>query len=320
MNDNYEKEAQNYKLVLLCTESTAVNLERVYTLVKRFINPKKIVVIGNSAVGQYIKNRYSDIAFLDENEMLKGMTLANLKEHINKITEGDIRAIRRAGWYFQQFLKMAYAFRCEEEAYLVWDSDTIPIHRIVMMNEDRYYFDMKAEFHKPYFDTMTRLIPDLSKRNRRSFISEHMIIHKEVMMQLIKEIAENKRVVIEEFWKEILNVIDKDELAKSGFSEFETYGTYVTQRYPQLYMERNWKSLREGTIFFCNGCNKEQLVKLSQRYDAISFESHSMQIYLSHIFSHKVFQNIYFIILFEWIRNKIGYLIGLINDRGNNEI
>ena len=40
---------------------------------------------------------------------------------------------QRAGWYFQQFIKMQYSFICKNNYYLIWDADTIPISKINLL-------------------------------------------------------------------------------------------------------------------------------------------------------------------------------------------
>ena len=44
-------------------------------------------------------------------------------------------------------------------------------------------------------------------------------------------------------------------LNHSGFSEYETYGSFVYTRYPNFYITRNWFSIRCGSTFFNNSNN-----------------------------------------------------------------
>ena len=59
----------------------------------------------------------------------------------------------------------------------------------------------------------------------------------------------------------------------SGFSEFETYGTFVNKYYINTYDIRPWKSLREGSQYYNpNYLTDKDIQNISKNYDAISFE------------------------------------------------
>ena len=61
----------------------------------------------------------------------------------------------------------------------------------------------------------------------------------------------------------------------SGFSEFETYGTFVEKNYKGIYVIRYWNSLREGAIFFNPKFLTENDIKnISTNFYAISFEKY----------------------------------------------
>jgi len=107
-----------------------------------------------------------------------------------------------------------------------------------------------------------------------SFVSEHMLINTRLMKEMIKYIEGNQQIDGANFQDKIINAIKKSELRGSGFSEFETYGTYVTQKHPGTYVNRSWTSMRYGGFFFDSGCalTKNQVDWLGKKYDAITFE------------------------------------------------
>ena len=86
-------------------------------------------------------------------------------------------------------------------------------------------FNLKEEYNKPYFNTMNKLL-DIknSKVVKGSFISEHMLFSKEIVLELLDRIESNKKIDGEYFFEKILFSINKNDLNKSGFSEYETYG------------------------------------------------------------------------------------------------
>ena len=180
---------------------------------------------------------------------------------------------KRDSWYEQQFLKMAYSRMCQKEFYLVWDSDTIPIKKIEMFDNLNPFFDMKTEHHIPYFNTMELLIPGLHFFNR-SYISEHMMIKTEYMKNLLDTLEKNSKIPGKLFWEKILMAIDIKDINGSGFSEFETYGSFVDTFYPKFYKHRIWNSKRDANAFYDNALNLDSndIKWLSQDYDAITFE------------------------------------------------
>ena len=68
--------------------------------------------------------------------------------------------------------------------------------------------------------------------------------------------------------------INSKDIDGSGFSEYETYGTFVDSRYPNFYIHRNWFSLRTGSLFFDNAknLNESDIIWLSKDFHAITFE------------------------------------------------
>ena len=179
----------------------------------------------------------------------------------------------RLGWYQQQFLKMGYSRICKNDYYLIWDSDTFPTKKIEMFENGTPIFDMKTEHHSAYFITMNHLFDNLHK-SKYSYISEHMIIKTEFMKKLLDDIENNKKIPGKMFWEKILISIDKSDINKSGFSEFETYGSYVDTKFPNFYKHRKWNSKRDMTIFYGNISNMDEndFNWVSKDYDAITFE------------------------------------------------
>lgn len=294
--------SNRYSVVMMCTTDTIKSLKNNYKHINEYLKPKSIIVVASKKVKNIIDEEYPDIQFIDEDQLYPQMNLKLIKETISLKIDGDI-VPRRAGWYFQQFLKMAYCTVCEDDEYLIWDSDTVPTHYIDFYSENgKKIFDIKTEYHKPYFDTMNKLFPMLKKSNDYSFISEHMLIEKKIMLELISKIEQNPDIEGNVFWEKIINAIDLKHLGESGFSEFETYGTYVEYFYKDKYEIRKWESLREGTAFYKKGVDENVLRYLSKKYDAVSFEQHDIHIKLQKILSHKVFQNLFVINIFQMVK------------------
>lgn len=231
-----------------------------------------LIIIGDKKIGKLIMHKRSNfeipLNFVNEN------TLIDIKKVKNLIKRRNEFAYFRSGWYIQQFLKMQYCRICQDKYYLIWDSDTIPIKDVRMFNSyGKPFFDIKTEYHEPYFITMKKIFPGLEKKWNYSFISEHMLIKTEIMKNLINRIEINNNLPGDTWYEKIINCIDIEYLDKSGFSEFETYGAFVNKYYNNTYDIRPWKSLREGSQYYNpNNLNDKDIQNISKNYDAISFE------------------------------------------------
>lgn len=208
------------------------------------------------------------VVFMDENTLCPGLTLAAVKELVYRRIYTD----KRAGWYFQQFLKLAYARVCTGEAYITWDADTIPLRPIPYQNEaGQYLFTIKDEYHPPYFDTLAALL-GLQKQIPESFIAENMIFDTALVKEMLCEIEANGALEGSAFWEKILFAIAPGQLAGSAFSEFETFGSYVLARHPGRYALRRLATLRSGKNILGAAPSRQMLLWAGKSYDTVSIE------------------------------------------------
>ncbi len=71
----------------------------------------------------------------------------------------------------------------------------------------------------------------------------------------------------------MLDGISNEDLQYSAFSEFETYGTYLTTKYPGRVNYRQLKSTRKGSVYFGMKPSSNDLSYMSAKsYDYVSFE------------------------------------------------
>ena len=205
-------------------------LKKVIPYIERNLSTRYIWIIANGNKSCYIPKaiqRNPHCKIVDENTLTNGLTYWRICELIRKHGMSDYRP----GWYFQQFLKFAFALSdyCTTEYFLSWDADTIPIRDIPMFSHQNVpYFSMKHEHHQPYFDTIRNLL-SMNRVNSHSYIAEHMLFKKEYVEELIHEI--NCSEIDGNDWiAKIINAISPS--AHCGFSEFETYGTFILNRHP----------------------------------------------------------------------------------------
>ena len=249
------------------------------------ISKKSIESILNQDSSAYIyaltnKNNFKEykefffnerVKLVDEDKILIGLSFNNVSSLMRKIS-GDNR---RAGWYFQQFIKMAFSFYSHEDNYIIWDSDTVMLRPINFIDKQKkyilYYFN-KYE-HEPYLDIINVLLGDNNiSINNFSFISEKMIINKNIMIEIIKQIEANSNILGGEFWEKILYSVDEENLKKSGFSEFVLYSNYALNKYNNFFVLRMSNHFRLGKSIFSTNFKLAKLNNISKYYESISFE------------------------------------------------
>lgn len=227
-----------------------------------------VSVIGNTQVKEML-DEYNDsrIKFVDENN------LYNYDKFAEIIRKKYSENCKKIGWYYQQFLKLLYCYQCENEYYLIWDGDTIPIKKIDLFTENgKPFFDLKYENHVEYFKTIKELY-HIEKITDKSFISEHMIFKTSFVKKMIDDVKVSDELLGDDFVEKVMNVVFNVGYDQLSFSEYETYGTYVSYNYKDYYQIREWHSMRRGAWCF----DKENITDaqkqwLLQYYDAVSFE------------------------------------------------
>lgn len=268
----------HFDVLIVVTPADCERLLPLYPRLADNFEYGKLCFIGSPAVGELVENSViADHArWVDENDIVKfDDVYACMEKKLELVLGGEKLPRGVVGWYYQQFLKMQYASICTDEYYMVWDGDTVPCRRISMFSQEtgQPYLDLKHEYHKEYFDTMGVILPGFRKVIERSFISEHMLFKSDIMKALIQEIEKNDTIPGAKFWEKIINSIEPKKIYDSSFSEFETYGTFVALRYPNVYKLREWHSFRLGASFFdMDTICARDFEWLGRDFDAISFE------------------------------------------------
>ncbi len=269
--------SQKYNTYIVITPADFERLQSQYARMVQMLPEGKLIFVGSKGVGELVeRNALGErVGFIDEDDLLPFQEVWEvLNDHLKELLQGETVPRGGVGWYYQQFLKMQLAFNCEDEYYMTWDGDTIPCRPVKMFAEDgRPYLDNKNEYHELYFTTMGKLIPGMRKMIRASFISEHMIFHAQMMKELVAAIEANEGIPGKRYWEKIIHAIEPTQVYQSAFSEFETYGTFVALRHPELYRIREWHSFRLGGEFFdLNTICDRDYTWLGKDFDAISFE------------------------------------------------
>lgn len=77
----------------------------------------------------------------------------------------------------------------------------------------------------------------------------------------------------------------------SGFSEYETYGSFVMEKYTGLYVHRKLKTLREGKVLLGEDVSDKVLKWAGASYDIVSFEKYHQADFFAGVFVNSFFRN-----------------------------
>ena len=228
-------------------EHLEVGIRAIRSLIKLSEANKIFVITSNKNKNLLQKNFPKEklLIILDEDEIIPNMKLVDVASTLQEYGgKAD-----RAGWYYQQFLKMNISRHpLISKYYLIWDSDTVMLKQINFFNKsNKIILNTSKEFHKPYFQTIRNF--GLLKKNNFSFISEHMLINSKIMNNLIS-LIEKTNSKNHSWIKTLISHINKDSLNGSGFSEFETYGTYLSKYHIDSFVTNKLKSCRHTYSLF----------------------------------------------------------------------
>lgn len=207
----------------------------------------------------------NNVCVIPEDEFIPGMTLQELrKAQVPGFPAG-------AGWYFQQFLKLQFAFlETDEDYYLVWDADTVPLRPMRFFDrEGRMLLTRATEYHTPYFATYRNMFGHDANREC-SFVAQHMVIQKSVAREMLSLIE--SRIPGEGSWAwKIVQALPRTGV--NLFSEYETYGHFIKNAYPErvLVIDRSWQ--REMTQRSVRAVpTPSELSEYAKCFDYVAFE------------------------------------------------
>lgn len=259
-----------FDLYIILKDSEWLATEKNLVFIKNNILCENKFIVSSKSIKAKIEEK--GFLFLDENNVLEGLSINSVKE---LLLENGIEE-KNAGWYLQQFIKYSISYISKNEYYLVWDADTIPLSPIDFFDKDGHpFFNLKREYFKYYFDFIESCL-GIKKAIDESFISEHMIFNRNIVIEIMKKIERKSTEYSssgKNFWKSVIKCNLKNKnVNQRFFSEFETYGTYIENYYPELYQKRKISTLRVGASFIGFDFDWNIVEWLSKDFDTISFE------------------------------------------------
>jgi len=236
---------------------------------RRFVRMKRLYVItARVNFACFRKALGSEVELLDEDSMTPGLTLRQLR----LFTLPGLR--KAAGWYLQQFDKLAFSFQpSSDDYYLIWDSDTVPLRPLEFFDADnKMCFTISDEEHPPYLENFRKLLRQEPQREF-SFIAQHMIVQKSVAREMLGRIETN--FPGNDSWAgKIMRHLEGTHA--NLFSEYETLGHYIKTNYPERATYRRLPWLREAALETRGMPSAADLTRLAEKYYYATFESGQM--------------------------------------------
>lgn len=231
-----------------------------------FVDVRKIFLVTNKKYFRTLSRDFREsVILLNEDSVIAGMRFDDIRKALPE------RLLHYAGWYYQQLIKLAIGFNPNvSDPFLVWDADTIPLRKLDFEdNLGRFLMTKASEYHAPYFETYSRLIGEDAKREF-SFIAQHMIFDKRILFEMLTLIE--TQIMGNDNWAYKI-VRSLEGQGAQLFSEYETYGHFLKNRYPSRVCFRDLPWTRDGTILASYYPSRNDLRRLGADFAFASFET-----------------------------------------------
>jgi len=217
---------KDFSTLKLCIES-------IRKYVKHPITKISILTKESVKMKEFCKKNHC--TFIDETSVL-GYGL----EKFQDTNEANLKG--REGWFFQQLLKLGFDTICEQEHYLVVDTDTVFLKSRIFKFACTTVFEKSDEWHIPYQNAYRKLM-GFEYSSKRSFVVHCMLFEKTVLRSL-KNYIESKHKTS---WDNAI-IKTADYSSSSFFSEYETYGNFFLRFHRSNMKEVYWFNLTSFDI------------------------------------------------------------------------
>ncbi len=223
-----EKSMIPLEVVITCTEKHIKTLPFVVKAIREFVlHPiGKITIVGdaqNINLSQIC--RELNVAFFDEKKALP-IQLSD----INYNPSG----FHRAGWIYQQLIKLNVDAFTHADNVLVCDADLILTQpQSFITANGKTIFRCSDEYHLPY--QVFQKILGINGRYAASFVSHHIVFNS----KRLKEMKKLMEQLHGQAWYDVI-LSHLDNVEPSSFSEYETYGNFIAKCHPQEMLTIYW--------------------------------------------------------------------------------
>jgi hypothetical protein len=176
--------------------------------------------------------------------------------------------VDRSGWLKQQLIKLSLDSLGGEENILVLDADTILLRPQSVTSNRKNVMQFSQEFHPTYYQTYMRLL-GRETSCKISCITHKMVFNKVRLKELKSEIENRHNLT----WHKAVYLCS-DLTDNSCFSEYELYGHWMLEKYPEELIVNFWSNtaLRLNSL--------KSAIELSEKYGT-DFETASFHSYLN---------------------------------------
>lgn len=192
--------------------------------------------------------------FVDENSIIPNFSKSDICYFVDN---ND-----RSGWLYQQIIKLSADIISDKNHILVMDSDTIFNRPVKYIHKGKNIINISDEHYETYYRVYRQLLNE-DVVSKESFVSHTMLFERQVLIELKKKLEQLHH---DKWFNVILNNVDYKDI--SGFSEYETYGNYILNHYPEKIKIEYWfnKSIKKI----------EDLPKVPNYYKTVSIHSYNI--------------------------------------------
>lgn len=229
---SYQFTNEPIDVVIPCVSKDANVVNLCIESIKKYcLNVNRIIVVSShrftSKAEWFDENLFPftkwDVAYYLNQQDVEDANLFFKKKHC------------RAGWYYQQLLKLYASFVIPyiSSNILIVDSDVIFLKPVNFLNSiNGGLYNIGTEFHMPYFTHAKKLIPGFTRNSLNcSGITHHMLFQRAVLEDLFSIVEKAHNM---DFWKAFCFLVDPVHRDFSGASEYEIYFNFVLSRSDEI--------------------------------------------------------------------------------------
>ena len=180
---------------------------------------------------EYLEPKPQNVYLVTPNKIHVDGLISISDEESIPINISDIK-YKRPNWIFQQLIKL-YQIFTKNDIYMCIDSDVI-FNRKINFTGKTFFISDRHQRHIPYFNLMSSYFA-ITEWANHTFINDFMIFDRAICKIMLPQ--------INTFIKDLNSYLVNDNFL---FSEFETYGNFVTNHFRSSYTTKYTKTKTLG--------------------------------------------------------------------------
>jgi hypothetical protein len=255
-------------VISLCTLDHADVWKLTSKLLPRFVEANRFIVyVPDNQVSEFRTITDDRIEVLSE-ELLGEQYADKLEQRVSLVGNS-----KRYQWYLQQFYKIEALLKADSQSVVIWDADCVPVQQLTLFsdNGEPIYMQASQELNYVYFETIEKML-NMQRVQDFSFIIPGFPISKEWVTEFAQYFQDKHGIN----WYD--SIIENTPFERmSGFSEYETLGTWIANKYPNSWskVDVKWERLGQSRYGYARKFNEKTVVEIGERQGlhVISFEN-----------------------------------------------